>query len=289
MSDEIIQKATDWDKQSAAFKKKHGNVDNLRNHWWQPKYDGVHVIIDTTTTRCFSRENKDYLSIDHIAEQLQRACGTGLVFQGEIWVRDTPFKDISGAARRQYPQPHLGVVLYDVHQAPDFYTGYEEPLSYSTRYRRLHDEIAKLSGNPKIVAVVRGHLDGMTPPNLIAREYVLRGGYDGIVLRDPDAPWEAGLARDGQLIKVKPNESLDLRVTEVHMRYGEETGREVYTVDVTFKGVTTTVGSGMPHKAHEVPKVGDIIEVECMCVNPNFTLREPRFKAIRYDKKTPDA
>lgn len=285
---EIIQKATDWDKQSAAFKKKWGDIDNLRNHWWQPKYDGVHVIIDTTSKRCFSREDKDYLSIGHIAEQLQRACGTGLVFQGEIWVRDTPFKDISGAARRHAAQPHLGAVLYDVHQAPDFYTGYAEPLAYRARYAHLHDELAKLSGNPKITAVQSHTLDSMTPPRLIAREYVLRGGYDGIVLRDPASHWVAGPVRDGELIKVKPNESLDLRVAAVHCVPGEKTGRPVYTVDVTFEGVTTGVGSGIPHKAHEVPKVGDIIEVECMCVNPNFTLREPRFKAIRWEKSTPD-
>lgn len=289
MSSEIIQKATDWDKQSAAFKKKHGNVDNLRNHWWQPKYDGVHVIIETTSKRCFSREDKDYLSIDHIASQLQRACGTGLVFQGEIWVRDTSFKDISGAARRHANQPHLGVVLYDVHHSADFYEGYAEPLAYRTRYIHLHDQLAKLSGNPQIIAVQSHPLDSVTPPRLIAREYVLLGGYDGIVLRDPDSNWVAGPVREGELIKVKPNESLDLRVTAVHTEVGEKTGRAVYTVDVTFNGVTTTVGSGMPHKAHEVPKVGDIIEVECMCVNPNFTLREPRFKAIRYDKTTPDA
>jgi DNA ligase-1 len=285
---EIIQKATDWDKQSAAFKKRHGNVDNLRNHWWQPKYDGVHVIIDTTSKRCFSRENKDYLSIGHIAEQLQRACGTGLVFQGEIWVRDTPFKDISGAARRHAAQPHLGVVLYDVHHDYDFRAG-RSGCPYMERYANLHDQLAKLSGNPKIIAVQSHPLDSITPPSLIAREYVLRGGYDGIVLRDPDSRWVAGPVREGELIKVKPGDTLDLRVTAVHTEAGEKTGRAVYTVDVTFKGVTTTIGSGMPHKAHEVPKVGQIIEVECMCVNPNFTLREPRFKAIRYDKTTPDA
>ena len=132
-------------------------------------------------------------------------------------------------------------------------------------------------------------LDGVIPPKHIAREYVLRGGYDGIVLRNPDAPWVAGVAREGELIKVKPETSLDLRVVEVNMAYGEKTGRPVYTVDVTFKGITTTVGSGIPHTEQDVPKVGDIIEVECMCVNPNFTLREPRFKAIRHDKTEPDA
>lgn len=295
MANEIIQKATEWDKQCAALKKKYRSVDELTDagdYHWQPKYDGVHVIIDTTTRTAFSREGTAYPSVQHIVERLANACGTGLVFQGEVWLSGVPFKDISGAARRQYLQPHLGVVLYDVHQRVDFVAG-TDPFNYFDRLGALRLLLAKLSGDPLIGGVRSYPATPDTRPiggwQVLAQEYVSQGGYDGLILRDLNAGWQAGPVRNGELVKVKPSVSLDLRVTGFITEVGEKTGRPVYKLLVDFRGEDRVIGSGVPHNLADLPELHDIIEVECMCINPNNTLREPRFKAVRHDKSEPDA
>ena len=279
---ELIQKAVEWGKLSAKFKKQWGSVDNLDPTRWvaQPKYDGCHVIIDTDSGRVFSRANEDVRSMDHILDMLPK----GYVFQGEAYIRNTPFKDISGAFRRHANQPQLKAVLYDLHRPDEFYNGLNE-----TQYHARHSELFGLLRNVPGFGWVATNLNmpGITHSELAAR-YVAAGGYDGLILRDTLSYWEAGLAREGQIIKVKPSVSLDLRVEEVLKATGEKTGRDVFTLLVSYRGVKTTVGSGVPHKEEDLPLPGQIVEVECMAVNTNNTLREPRFKGIRYDKTEPD-
>lgn len=293
---DIIQKATEWDKQSAALRKKYPTVDALTDahgcYHWQPKYDGIHAIIDTTSRRAFTREETPLPSIQHIVERLAGAHGPGFIFQGEVWNDGVAFKDISGAARRHALQPHLGVVLYDVHRCQDFYCGYDEPVAYSVRRGLLMSLHANFNGDPLIRLVESFPANIDTRPiggwSLLAQEYVKRGGYDGLILRDVSAPWSTGPSRKGELIKVKPSVTLDLRCTAYSHKRGEKTGRDVLTLTVAHNGVETDVGSGIPHDLHWQDAFNKIVEVECMCVNPNGTLREPRFKAVRWDKTKAD-
>jgi DNA ligase-1 len=121
-----------------------------------------------------------------------------------------------------------------------------------------------------------------------ANKLAAQGGYDGLILRDPNAIWAAGPARKGELVKVKPTTSLDLVVTDVMQESGAKTGRPVYTLEVSYRGALTRVGSGVPHILPSGLSIGAIVEIECMAVNPNNTLREPRFKGLRWDKERPD-
>ena len=299
---EIIQKAVEYNKVSAKLRKQFPRVESLVHdgtYCWQPKYDGIHCIIDTTNRCAFTRENTPLPAIQHVVDYLSTACGTGRVFQGEVWLPGVAFKDISGAARRQYLQPQLGVVLYDLHPASAFYQG-RNNQSYSYRRGGLLIELAKVSGNPLIRA---GESYTVADPpiggwQVLAQEYVRRGGYDGLILRDRNAPWEAGLARNGELIKVKPSVTLDLRCNGVIQGEGKHAGK-LGAISVGLNGVNSCVGTGFSDEERELlwrgacdntanNPIGQIVEVEAMCVNTNGTLREPRFKCIRWDKKKGD-
>jgi DNA ligase-1 len=96
------------------------------------------------------------------------------------------------------------------------------------------------------------------------------------------------MVKNGEIIKVKPTLSLDLRVLQVHVAEGIKTGRPVHTIDVWYNGVRTRVGSGIPHSFNDVPQAGQIVEIECMGLTLTGALREPRFKGIRLDKEQPD-
>ena len=123
---------------------------------------------------------------------------------------------------------------------------------------------------------------------LAAAKLKATGKYDGAILRDPNAGYKIGLVKNGEIVKVKPVFSLDLRVTDVFTELGEKTGRNVYSIEVIYKGVKSKVGSGIPHNRADVPNIGDIAEVECMDFTADGKLREPRFKGIRHDKESPD-
>ena len=302
MAGELIQKAAEWDKQSSRLLKKYRRVEDLTNeggYVWQPKYDGIHAIINTTERRAITREGTPLPSIQHVVDYLSDAVGDGWVFQGEVWLPDTPFKDISGAARRQSLQPHLGVVLYDCHRAGEFCSG-RNIFGYAARRRELADNLVKVSGWPYIRLGDSYNADEAPIGGwqVLAQEYVRRGGYDGLILRDTRSPWIAGTARNGELIKVKPSVTLDLRCNGVIQGEGKHAGK-LGAISVSFNGVNSCVGTGFSDSERSEfwegattglgPRIiGQIVEVECMCVNTNGTLREPRFKAVRWDKRKAD-
>jgi DNA ligase-1 len=122
----------------------------------------------------------------------------------------------------------------------------------------------------------------------VARAWVKLGGYDGAIIRNSNTKYTPGLVKNAEIIKVKPLTSLDLRVDSVMTEPGAKTGRPVYTIEVNYKGVTSKVGSGIPHAYNDVPKIGQIVQIDCLGITADGKLREPRFIGIRHDKEEPD-
>jgi ATP-dependent DNA ligase len=282
---ELIQKAVEFDKLAAAMKKKYGNVQALFDAgWWcQPKYDGVHLIVDTAAGQVLTRTGERVISCDHLLEWAGFLGGGGWVFQGEAWMPRQDFHTISGCVRRHAPAPALLLQVYDCHPK-DAWDTKRNPATYRQR----------MYGTPMCdMPIMHETINHSRPLDVerYAAELVARGGYDGAILRDPNSAWEPGLARQGQIVKVKPSVSLDLRVVGWSAKPGAKTGREVVTFTVEYRGARTDVGSGVPHDItpdNAQRYVGQIIEVECMAVNQSGTLREPRYKGWRFDKEEPD-
>ena len=135
-------------------------------------------------------------------------------------------------------------MLYDCHRAGEFAAG-RNIFGYAARRRELADNLAKVSGYPHIL--LGDSFPADEPPiggwQVLAQEYVRRGGYDGLILRDTRAPWQAGTARNGELIKVKPSVTLDLRCNGVIQGEGKHAGK-LGAISVSFNGVNSCVGTG---------------------------------------------
>jgi ATP-dependent DNA ligase len=292
MADYKIMKAVEFDKCSAKFKKENTILGLIDKGWWvQPKYDGcfgMAVIRREGISQMLSRTGEDYTpSCLHILEELKSAAKNNgyaladFVVLGEVWHPDMQFPNISGTFRKNQ-RSQLHFISNDLlHPWLNTTTCYEE------RFANLKRLLPTLSGGGFCVHVTENFFECEDPQGL-ATKLVEYGGYDGVIMRDPGAGYKIGLAKEGQIIKVKPTKSLDLRVTAVNVSCGEKTGRNVYTIAVLYKGVYTTVGSGVPHKIHELPFVRDIVEVECLGITEDGKLREPRYKGIRTDKLSPD-
>lgn len=297
-----ILKALDYDKLPVKFKKAAPFDALVDMGWWmQPKYDGCFGMAvikhNRADSRMLSRTGEDYTaSCGHILDELhvcvEEAGGCiiddGFVVLGEVWHPEWSFPKISGSMRRRAPCPDLHFVANDLLPA-----GLVSCWEYKDRYEDL---LGLVGGVNSFTAQDQQVYAALTTSQEVRKfnesptEWAARlksmGGYDGVILRDPRAGYTVGDAKRGEIIKVKPVMSLDLRIGAIITDVGAKTGRDVYSIAVDYNGVTSLVGSGMPHVLDF--SIGDIAEVECMGITEDGKLREPRFKGIRHDKLKAD-
>ena len=282
----INQAPKDFAQQSAAFRKKFASTDELLDDWrWviQPKYDGVHVMIHTGGEGyARTRTGEAVLSVPHLIKEAIQSFGPGFVLFCEAYMHGQEHAAINGAVRRKSPQPDLIGIVYDVVTQAGFDYGHD-PQPYVDRLS--HINTALRGGSLEKVELLPYLPKGMTVMQY-AEKMVASGTYDGLILRDLDATWKRGAAKEGEVIKVKPILSLDLLVTG-HKVEHKPTKLGGY-ITVTYKGVESNVGSGLPQSILQaltqgVKAAGRIAEVECIGITPSGKLREPRFKSFRYD------
>lgn len=278
----------DLDSQCAAFKKKYPTLDDLPadEYIMMPKYDGcLAIIVADDTGTVISRTGEPITSVPQCLKAAREMLPGWVIF-GEAYKFDTPFKDISGAFRRHAPQDSLICVAFDAVPVADWRAG-KCDIPYKARLARLRDAWRDTPASAIIVAPASdaGGSQGF------ANALVAQGGYDGAILRRADAPWTTGASKNGEAIKVKPVQSLDLRAVAWFYGKGKHAGRAGGIV-VEYRGVTTQVGTGFSDAEREtIAKQGTrdwIAEVEFMELTADGKLREPRFKGWRYDKDAPD-
>jgi DNA ligase-1 len=118
------------------------------------------------------------------------------------------------------------------------------------------------------------------------------GGYEGIMIKDPDAPYEC--KRTVAWLKQKPYIEVSLTVVGTEEGTGKNSGRlGALIVEGTDDGKTirTNVGSGLTDLDRDLfwnqrnSLLGHVVEVRADAVTQNqdgtYSLRFPRFKGFR--------
>ncbi|UUR56197.1 ATP dependent DNA ligase [Xanthomonas phage pXoo2106] len=294
----IVHKAVELDK---VKKKLVPTEDQLRTEYLaQPKYDGCNCVAIKYANavehiKLFSRTGEEVLSANHIKEALAAAPFAPIgVYLGEYWHPHIDQPTVSGMFRKQdgtqYTDPML--VVFDFVSIGEWEQGFS-PLTYLDRVGRLPATLSKIEEcrSPFFLAESQGFLVDQELGTMEAARLLSEGGaYDGLILRKPSGTWTKGdKGTNGEVIKIKPTLTLDLRVLRINEDVGEKTGRPVYTVVVDLgDGKEQEVGSGVPHDHQAVAGPGQIVEIEAMCFSKYGLLREPRYKGIRHDKTEAD-
>lgn len=285
----INQAPKEFNAQSAAFRKRHDNVNSLGyagTPWRvQPKYDGVHIMVHTEGGGyARTRTGEEVLSVPHIIAQAKANLGPGQVLFCEAYMFGEHHKVINGTVRRKTPQPDLLAIVYDVVPQTCFDEGFD-PTPYGERLRKLQPLLCA-----NIMPVPMNNIpDDMTVQEFALALTKLPDAFDGAILRDITAPWRRGAAKNGEVIKVKPSLTLDLLVVGSYAEH-RDTKLGGY-LTVSYNGVPSDVGSGLTQAMlseimeDEDRYVGQVAEVECLGVNPSGKLREPRLKGFRFDTK----
>lgn len=271
-------------------------VENWDLIYVDPKLDGVRVvaILKPETVRFYSRNGRELKMFGHLSEPLRRlgsemfkkdrAMKEGVVFDGEM-VADT-FGDIAGAIHTK------GVTV----EGARFFLFAAMPLVSFLKGIDGRSQLSRIQMLEEALSMAE-EIDGLSvtsPKRVRSHEEVMlahsrfrKKGFEGSMVKDLSEPWEA--KRSHRWMKIKEELSVDVRVTGIKEGKGKYVGM-CGALYVDHRGKRVKV-SGMNDAQRELfwnrPKsiVGKLIEVVYQEETVHGSLRHPRFKRVRDDKK----
>jgi DNA ligase-1 len=266
------------------------------------KLDGVRVITvvwpDGRVLQ-FSRNGKELVNFPVIKEQMSQTAGhysVPMVFDGEVM--SNSFQDLMKQVHRKSDVQSDDAVLhlFDILPLEDFEAGqYESPQQlrsqtllgwYNTNRQHLN--------NVEILSHELIDLDteeGQAKFKEI-NQRAIAGGYEGIMIKDPDAIYEC--KRTVSWLKLKPFIEVTLEVKDVEEGTGRNVGRLGALVcegDDDSRHIRVNVGSGFSDSDRDTfwnsrnAVLGKLVEVRADAITQNqdgsYSLRFPRFLHFR--------
>ena len=266
------------------------------------KLDGVRVITivyPSGNVDQYSRNGKELVNFEHIKRQFAKHAKLlkqPMVFDGEVM--SSSFQDLMRQVHRKSDVEAGDAVLnlFDILTLADFQAGHCEHSqqarsdSLMAWYRPIQEHVPNIR--------VLGHelVDLDTEAGQVRFKQInadaIAGGYEGIMIKDPEAGYET--KRSVAWLKQKPYIEVSLAVIGVEEGTGKNVGRlGALIVEGTDDGklIRTNVGSGLTDSDRVVywdnadSIIGNIVEVRADAVTQNqdgsYSLRFPRFKGFR--------
>jgi len=264
------------------------------------KLDGVRVITvvypDGRVDQ-FSRNGKELANFPHIREQFASVAETldePMVFDGEVM--SSSFQDLMKQVHRKSDinASDANLFLFDWLSLEEFQLG-QCNIKQEFRSENLREFInaAKLT-NIKCLHSELVDLDTQEGQDKLFKinTDAIKGGYEGIMIKDPYAPYEC--KRTVNWLKLKPFIEVTLEVVDIEEGTGRNAGRLGALVcegEDDGRIIHVNVGSGFSDTLRDaifrskVSVVGHRVEVRADAVTQNqdgtFSLRFPRFKTFR--------
>jgi len=274
------------------------------------KLDGVRVIAvcyaRSGTVNLFSRNGKAFTNFGHIEQELiphvKRLAlkmfndQTDFVLDGEI-VGES-FQSLMRQAHRKSDADASDSIyhVFDVMPREDFYRGHWNAQQHK-RVKKLESVREILDKYCSSVRVMPGmDVDlGVEEGHDIMRRFAeesVKQGYEGIMIKDLDAPYEC--RRSSFWMKWKPTITVDLNITGVEEGTGRNKGRLGALICEGVdngRDIRVNVGSGLSDSDRDEfwrsrdHLFGRVVEVQADAVTQNqdgsYSLRFPRFVRFR--------
>lgn len=266
------------------------------------KLDGVRIITivypDGRVDQ-FSRNGKELVNFPHIKEQFRKTV-TGItepvIFDGEVM--SSSFQDLMKQVHRKdnVKANDAKLHLFDLLPLTAFEQGIYKvsQQNRSSKLRAWKDLWDEETPDIEIVGQELVDLD-TNQGNIRFKEInqmAITGGYEGIMIKDPEAPYE--VKRSVAWLKLKPFIEVSLEVTHVEEGTGKHEGRLgalICSGKDDGKDITVNVGSGFSDDlrtsiwASRDNVIGQIVEVRADAITQNqdgtYSLRFPRFLRFR--------
>jgi len=266
------------------------------------KLDGVRVITiaypDGRVDQ-FSRNGKELVNFPHIKEQLSAvAKGFDMPYVLDGEVMSSSFQDLMKQVHRKSDVQSKDAILYlfDIMPLHDFKIGFSNLLQTerSGMLQSWHELEEENLPNIRVLEHELVDLDTDAGKNRFSEinRDAIDNGYEGIMIKNPDAPYEC--KRSTAWLKLKPFIEVSLAVTAVE----EGTGRNVGKLGALVcegiddgRGISVNVGSGFTDADRDdywtgrEEVVGKVVEVRADAITQNqdgsYSLRFPRFIRFR--------
>jgi DNA ligase 1 len=266
------------------------------------KLDGVRVITivyPSGHVDQYSRNGKELVNFPHIKEQFAKHAvflPEPVVFDGEVM--SSSFQDLMRQVHRKSDVKANDAVLnlFDILTLREFRLGASQVTQRerSNALKIWHDPIADHMPNITVLGNELVDLDSDSGQVRFKEinASAIAGGYEGIMIKNPDAGYEC--KRSVAWLKQKPYIEVSLAVVGVEEGTGKNVGRlGALIVEGTDDGklIRTNVGSGLTDSDRVTywdnadSIIGNIVEVRADAVTQNqdgsYSLRFPRFKGFR--------
>ena len=266
------------------------------------KLDGVRVITmvhPDGRVNMFSRNGKEFVNFPHITEQFVSIADTLLepwVFDGEIM--SSSFQDLMKQVHRKSDVQAEDAVLHLFDCIPLVH--FEKSIWNATQeFRSNH-----------LKEFIEHHKDSLPNITMVGQELVdldseagqskykeinalaIEGGYEGIMIKDPSAPYEC--KRSHAWLKLKPFIEVSLEVQGVEEGTGRNEGRLgalICSGDDGGRFIQVNCGSGFTDNdradywTNRNTLFGAVVEVRADAITQNqdgtYSLRFPRFLRFR--------
>ncbi len=159
----------------------------------QPKLDGVRMIVrknSDDTLSMFSRTGKEVTNMKHLEENLKLIMNSGDIFDGEVYDPDITFEEISGKFRKNSSNI-LKYFIFDT---------FGESHHTSRHIPRMDTEYIRYVETHWISKDAIDHY----------HDQFVEQGYEGIMVRDPDAPYVSGRTKYLQKFKKFIDEEFEI-------------------------------------------------------------------------------
>jgi DNA ligase 1 len=268
------------------------------------KLDGVRVITIVRTdgrVDMFSRNGKELANFPHVTEQISAVVKKtpppyDLVLDGEIM--SSSFQDLMTQVHRKSDVKANDAILnlFDMCPLEDFELGSWDK-SQTVRSQMVQAWVEKNHTDmPNVTCLANELVDLDTDEGQLRYKEInaqaVAGGYEGIMIKDPDAGYEC--KRSVAWLKLKPFIEVSLTVVAVE----EGTGRNVGKLGALVcegeddgKRIFVNVGSGFTDSNRDdywisrEEVLGKIVEVRADAITQNqdgsYSLRFPRFLRFR--------
>jgi DNA ligase-1 len=268
------------------------------------KLDGVRVItIVRTDGRVdqFSRNGKELVNFEHITKQISAVVKKDppkydLVLDGEIM--SSSFQDLMKQVHRKSDVTANDAVLhlFDLCPLEQFQEGYWDK-DQDTRSKFVQAWVEKHQADlPNVTYLQNEEVELDTEEGQRRFKEInvkaIAGGYEGIMIKDPNAPYEC--KRSVAWLKLKPFIEVSLAVLDVEEGTGRNQGRLgalVCSGTDDGKDIVVNVGSGFTDSDRDIfwssrsNLLEQIVEVRADAVTQNqdgtYSLRFPRFLRFR--------
>ena len=255
----------------------------------QPKLDGYRCVYHNGAM--WSRSGKSFANKNLDAYFASIFNQNEYTLDGELYVPGAHFnklQTILNTVDAPLP-PGLKYFIYDIMAKGDWDAKMcKKP--YSDRYKLLNKVVAHIGDHQKVIAIGNDKVNSSKEIVDLYKNY-LEDKLEGVMLKDPEGlyQWKRVRISSGEMLKVKPYTTEDLKVTGVYAGEGKYEGMAGGMV-LNYNGVAVRCGSGlddvMRKEMAERPNdyIGKVAEIRYLEVTEDGSLRHPSFLRWREEK-----